>query len=306
MNIEAATLPNLKESNDAILNRIKDELLELGVAECPKEITDRLVIIEENSKFNNDSRMVCEGFENVLNAIEISLGSKSHLTSEQKLEGELAAFLHDIGKSGAAEADASGQIAVIRLFSEEGLRDQNQTVFDAVRNCFPDEYDNVIKNLAKSGVNGGMTMRQFYDKHAEWTHDILEKFQESVPERARVVAGSHHIDRGINPYHLSEEEVPAESLLIGALEHYVDILEEKILMVVDKYQASISRSNSPHERAMEFIRKIFSEKYAGDPIMNLIINTIDELGKKNALFPKTKEKYLSLRNVAKTNLAKAA
>jgi hypothetical protein len=304
MNIESAAQTGLEENDDAISKRIRDELLNLGIMECPKEMADRLLIIEKNSKFNNDSRMICEGFQNVLDKMmETSYAMKNSLTAKQRQEGELAAFLHDIGKSGAAEADLRGQVSVIKLFSADQFTypiDPNKTVSDAISECFPEEYDEMMKNLAQSGVDKEMTMRQFYDKHAEWTHDILEKFPETVTKRTRLVAGSHHMDRGVNPCHLSENEVPMESFLIGVLENYVDVLEEKILMVVDKYQASISRGHSTHEKAVEIVRKIFSEKYSGDPIINLIINTIDELGKKDAIFPKTKDRYLSLRNIVRT------
>jgi hypothetical protein len=301
MKTETAELSILEENIDATSNRIKGELIGLGIEKCPNEIIDRLVIIEENSKFNNDSRMICEGFKNVLDAIENSSPIKNHLTPKQRQEGELAAFLHDIGKSGASEADVSGRLAAIRLFSVEKFVypiNTNKTIAEAVRECFPDEYDEMIEDLAKSGVSEEMTVRKFYDKHAEWTHNVLDKYPETFSERTRIVAGSHHIDRDINPYHLSENEIPPESLMIGALEYYVDILEEKILMAVDKYQAAISRRDSSNEKAVEFLRKIFSEKYDGDPIMNLIINTIDELGQKDALFPNTKNKYLSLRKAA--------
>lgn len=303
MNTESAPKAPSEETSEALSKRIRNELLELGVEECPEEIIERLLIIEKRSKFNNDSRMICEGFRNVLGAIESSSDSR-HLTSKQIQEGELAAFLHDIGKSGSSEADFSGQTAVIKLFSAEFSFpvDPHKTVSEATKERFPHEYDEMIRNLGQSGVNEEMTLRQFYDRHAQWTHDILEKFPKISSKRVRIIAASHHIDRHINPYNIALDEVPMESLMVGALENYIDLLEEKVLMAVDKYQAAISRRGSvgevAHEKAIDFLRKIFEEGYANDQVMNLIIKTIDELGKKNALFPKTTGPYLSLRKAA--------
>lgn len=311
MAIESAT-PSGLEEDSAIVERIKAELLEFGIENCPQEIIDRLVLLEKNSPFNNDSRMICEGFRLVLASIEDSLNIRDRLTTKQRQEGELAAYIHDIGKSGGAETDFAGQAAVVKLYSQEGIKDSfNQTVYEIVHEFFSNEEQEMMLDLAKSGVTGEMTMRTFYDQHAYWTHDILEKFPEVFSIRTRVVAGSHHIDRGINPYGLEDKDIPTESLLIGALEEYVNILEEKILRAVDKYQAAIARQHSPgesvHEKGMSFIRGIFSEKYGNDQMMKLILKTIDELGQKDALFPTTKSKCLSLRNELgnKPTIAKA-
>lgn len=283
------------EKKEVLRQKIEDELADLGVQEPPPEIIDRLLLIEKNSRFNNDARMIREGFVIVLDKIKEELCLTQKMTEQYRQEGELAAYLHDIGKSGGILLNADGQLAVIKLFSADRFTypiDPKITVGQAINECFSEERDLVTQNLSRTGVDEEMPMRQFYDMHAQWTRDILEKFAKFIPKRTRIVAASHHMDRGINPYNLTETEVPVESLIIGVLEEYINNLEEKILMVVDKYQAAIARGRANHSQAVDLLKKILSGKYEHDPIMNLVIDTVDKLGKAEALFPQTQDKYL--------------
>ena len=71
-------------------------------------------------------------------------------------------------------------------------------------------------------------MRAFWDRHRNWTHDILEADAEDI-RFGKGFAGSHHLDPGIKPYTFSSDE-------------YVDRLQYRILMAVAKYQAAVARS----------------------------------------------------------------
>ena len=55
------------------------------------------------------------------------------------------------------------------------------------------------------------------------------------------------MDRGIDPYEFSSDD-------------YVDMLENRILIAVDKYQAATARGQKTHAGAMEMIKGILSSK----------------------------------------------
>jgi hypothetical protein len=108
-------------------------------------------------------------------------------------------------------------------------------------------------------------MRAFWDRHGYWTHDILEGDSEDIPMRARVVAGSHHLDRGIDPYGVStDDDAPT--------------LESRILMAVDKYQAAVVRGRKTHGEAMDLTRRILSPKYGNDAMMTRVLQVLDVVG----------------------------
>ena len=269
---------------------IVQKLVELGVPNPPEEIIKRLLVIEENSGFNHDSEMVCEAFENVLSVYESRYSESTHMTPQQKKDGLLAAFLHDIGKSGDTMISHEGKLAVIKLFSVNVEIKNTDKIGDVISKYFSQEKDEMFERLWESGIREDMTMRWFWNRHAWWTHDILAKYPECFSDRVRLIASSHHIHEGENPCGVKEEEVPYEAEVIGALEHYVDFFEERLLMIIDKYQAALTRNEkSTHQRAMEYLKVVFPEDKR-DSTTGFIIDIVDELGQKDALFPKTKNK----------------
>lgn len=260
-------------TGDAKRHEITAEFTVLGISECPPEILNHLMVLEENSYFNNDSRMIKEGIGNLVTDLE---KNNIFFTEEQKKELSLAALLHDIGKSSSSE-DPDCQLAVVRLFSAKNINknDPELTVLDVVKGNFSNEIDRIIFNLSKVGVAPDMKIRVFWDQHVFWTKEILDKFS-VFSEETKIIAASHHlINRGINPCGIVENKISKE------LKYRIFIL-----MAVDKYQARRVRGGATNEEAIEYLRNDF-EEYNNDSVVKMIIETIDKLGNSNAgnLFP---------------------
>jgi hypothetical protein len=283
------------KSREQVRLDIVKKLAELGMVSCPDEVIDRLMITEENSEFNHDSEMICEAFVNVLASFESKNLTKNEVTQKEKQEGIIAAFLHDIGKSGPANVGLDCQLSVIKLFSikskvPDQLISDSQLISETLKTFFPDEYDQMVEGLLQAGISEEMTMRTFWNKHAWWTHEILLKYPDNISSRVDLIASSHHIIEGEDPCKVPRQEIPYESEVIGALEHYVDLLEGRILTIVDKYQAALVRGGISHNDAVVYLRGVF-QKYKTDAVTDSIIEIIDELGKQDLLFPNTKSKY---------------
>ena len=224
--------------------------------------------------FNNDSRMIrricLEVLDRIASILEPELQSK--LDADSRRDMSIAAYLHDIGKSGPFDASQATQEAIVKLYAVENVADPDQTIAETARaNFSSEEAESILERLGSCGMRSTDTMRAFWDRHGYWTHDILETDSEDIPVRARVIAGSHHVDRGIDPYEFSSDE-------------YVDMLENRILMAVDKYQAVIVRSQKTHGEAMEIIKRILSPKYGHDVIMNHVLKVVDEVGREKTFF----------------------
>lgn len=269
--------------------KILDSLGEAGCEEPEKlheEIIKRLILLEAESKFNEDSRKIERGVCNVLDYLEQHFAEaypQMVLAKDHKIEGRIAAIVHDIGKSGPAEANEQERLTVVRLFAQEQIKDPQLTLEKAATENFsPEEAREMLENLKNCGIDSQVTMRQFWDMHAIWTHDILEKFPSGLNRRVRIIAGSHHFNKGINPYDLAESEVPIESSAIGLLEDYVNVIAGRVLTFVDQYEANVRRSGSDHENAMAWVRENPLNK--NDKIMELICDAIDELGKNGKIF----------------------
>ena len=258
-----------------IHDRIDAELHAVGLRHFGDAIAQRMELIEVRAaRFNNDSRMIrricLEVLDRIASILEPEL--QSTLDADSKRDMSIAAYLHDIGKSGPFEASQATQEAIVQLYTVENVADPAQTIAETARTNFSSEdAESMLERLGSCGLRSHDTMRAFWDRHGYWTHDILEADSEDIPVRARVVAASHHIDRGIDPYGLSSADDAA-------------MLESRILMAVDKYQAAVARSQKTHGEAMDVIRRIFSPQYDNDVMMNRVLRVLDAVGREETLF----------------------
>ena len=263
-----------EQERQEVHDRIDAELHTVGLQHFGEAIAQRMELIEVlAARFNNDSRMIrricLEVLDRIASILEPELQSK--LDADSRRDMSIAAYLHDIGKSGPFDAPQATQEAIVKLYAVENVANPDQTIAETARTNFSSEdAESILERLGSCGLRSTDTMRAFWDRHGYWTHDILEADSEDIPVRARVIAGSHHMDRGIDPYEFSSDE-------------YVDMLENRILMAVDKYQAAVARSQKTHGEAMEIIKGILSPKYGNDVIMNHVLKVVDEVGREEAL-----------------------
>jgi hypothetical protein len=255
-------------------DKIDAELHAVGLKQFGQAIAQRMALIELlAARFNDDSRTIRRLCLAVLDRIARLLepGLQSKLDADSRRDMSIAAYLHDIGKSGPFDAPPATQEAIVKLYAVENVANPDQTIAETARTNFSSEdAESMLTRLRSCGLRSNDTMRTFWDRHGYWTHDILEADPEDIPVRARVVAGSHHVDRGIDPYEFSSDE-------------YVDRLENRILMAVDKYQAAVARSQKTHGEAMEAVKGILASKYGRDVIMTYVLRAIDDVGREESL-----------------------
>lgn len=285
--IEKDAQPAPEQENDPSRKKVLDSLKRVDLRESLHEdIFDRLILLEKESKFNEDSRRIERGMENVLSLLEERYAKQypEHLSKEKRMDARKAAILHDIGKSGPIDATPEEQEAIVKIFACENIRNPEILVEEEVAEIFnANQIEAVRRTLEKYDIGGETTMRQFWDKHAYWTHDILEQYPQGLSEHTRIIAGSHHTDHGVNPYNLPEDQVPLAANIIGTLENYIEALEGRALIVLDQYEASIRRSGLPHKEALSRVRNTLV-KYANDELLKLVFDAIDELEKDEKIF----------------------
>jgi len=263
-----------EQERQEVDDKIDVELHSVGLQHFGAAIAQRMALIEVlAARFNNDSRTIRRICLEVLDRVARILEPErqSTLDADSRRDMSIAAYLHDIGKSGPFGAPQATQEAIVKLYTVENVADPEQTIAETVRANFSSEdAASMLERLGSCGLRSHDTMRAFWDRHGYWTHDILEADAEGIPARARVIAGSHHMDRGIDPYEFSSDD-------------YVDRLENRILMAVDKYQAAVARSQKTHGEAMAIVKRILSPNYDNDAIMNDVLKVVDEVGREEAL-----------------------
>ncbi len=219
------------------------------------------------SKHFEDAAQMVDIIEAIWSDLETQLSFK--LKKEWVI---LAALLHDIGKSGPADAEPAEQQLIINLFDPrcyqtaagKGENLPETTILHALRdsNIESGTQHRIAKYLNRLRIDiVTEKMIDFWRRHADWTYDILRKVKnDEIDERLAVMAASHHILEGKNPANLDPENVPNEAKTIEIIEAY------EVLTLIDQFQAYIKRSGKSHSEAIAELRNKINKQKLSDRV----------------------------------------
>jgi hypothetical protein len=111
------------------------------------------------------------------------------------------------------------------------------------------------------GLDARMTMREFWNLHSAWTLHILQG--DGVPMEAVPAAAAHHILENVNP-----------DSLIAVDGHFTKYFgkhasferPEKLVVLLDKYDAALRRGRCTHDQAIALLREVIGRhhRFCGD------------------------------------------
>jgi hypothetical protein len=135
------------------------------------------------------------------------------------------------------------------MFGVEGVRDETQAVAAFFAAYFPAGADDRIRRFCALGLDPAMTMRQFWNLHSAWTLEIAEAG--GIPPEAIAAAATHHLIDDINPQAI----VAADRRFTRAFGDNIAFdRTEKLVILLDKYDAVQRRGGLTHEQAIRWLR----------------------------------------------------
>jgi hypothetical protein len=213
----------------------------------------------------------------VKNAHAIFRYYEAHKPEQRWSENEkqvvvIGSLFADIGKTGPLHADAAEQRLISEMFAVEGVRDPRQPVADFLRASFPHDAERRVQLFAGLGLDPEMPMRAFWNLHAGWTLEIVR--EGGVPEEAMAAAASHHLLDNVNPERIVGED-GRYSAAFGENLHFDRA--EKLVILLDKYDALRRRSGSTHEQAVAWLRKRLGDhaRSRDDAEFNTLLDDLD-------------------------------
>lgn len=253
----------------------------------PEEVLDRLALLELHTKFNQHARAIERGVRNVLTYLKEHNedNNPAFILGEDAIRVYIASVIHDIGKTGPHDVAPDEQRLIVDLFSysiEKIGEPEAVTIEEALMaNGVSSKTKEIEQVLTRIGLNLKSTMRKFYDKHAYWTEELLREYDDVFDERIRLIAASHHLDRGIDPCGI----FPKLALEGGAgEEENVLGVECRALLALDKYEAVVTRRGRNHREAMAVVRDMLFARFGQDTVMQAVLKVLDELGTKGEIF----------------------
>lgn len=274
------------EEGKRLLRRFDGIISEEETKKLNIELLIRLIETERYSSVNAYSEKVAIAIGNILkhiNSIE-EIDPNFKTGEDQIKETQRGSLIHDIGKAGPPSATTEeGRKAVLSLFAAENLtqEDKDRTIENAIKEVLfsgeKNTADNMILDLKASGVDVQMSMKEFWGKHFDWGKEFIDKYGEGLTDLEKNIVRLHHADRA-----------PKEALAVGKLEDYANLLGIKAILVVDKYEAEITRSRSEHEKAiLEVEKRLRGTPLENDPFVKLLLEVMFKMGPKRIFSKKT-------------------
>jgi hypothetical protein len=119
-----------------------------------------------------------------------------------------------------------------------------------------------------------MTMREFWNLHSAWTLHVLQG--DGVPMEAVPAAATHHILENVNPDSLIAED-GRFTKYFG--KHASFERPEKLVILLDKYDAALRRGRCTHDQAIASLREVIANnhRFCGDHGFLELIEDLDKV-----------------------------
>ena len=196
-------------------------------------------------------------------------------TDEEKRTILIGTMFTDIGKTGPRDATPEQEEVILDIYNVENIIDPKKiTLAQFINDNFPEDADGRLTTLKEMGIDGGIKMREFYNLHVKWTFEIISG--DGVPPEAVATAATHHMLEGINP----EEIVGKDGRFTRYFGDNVSFdRAEKLIIILDKYDAFRRRGKKEHKEAIELVRdKIRSNpNFAEDGEFEELLDNLDAM-----------------------------
>lgn len=236
-------------------------------------LIERVRLLAEHSRTFDDAIRMASYAERIFRHYDVAKPAEAFGALERQTV-VLACLFSDIGKTGPAGADVEDARLVAEAFAVENVRDDTQPVAKFLRTYFPTDAEHRIARFVVLGVDPAMSIRQFWNLHSGWTLAIAEGA--GLPLEACAAAASHHLLEDVNPRSIVDDD-HRFTRRFGANDTFDRA--EKLVIVLDKYDAATRRSGLTHDRAIAWLRDRIgrSARFRNDEGLAALVADADEV-----------------------------
>jgi len=250
------------------------EELGLDVEKMNPNIVRKLLLLNERTKTFKDEERSVHVARALFRYYEKNLSDRKFTDVEQRTV-LIGTMFTDIGKTGPRNATPEQEELISDIYGVENIIDPKKVTLEGfINDNFPEDADDKLKVLEEMGVGRDITMREFYNLHPKWTLETISG--DGVPPEAVAAAATHHMLEGINP----EEIVGKDGRFTKYFGDNVSFdRAEKLIILLDKYDAFRRRGKKEHKEAIELIRdKIRSNpNFTDDREFEELVDNLDAM-----------------------------
>lgn len=245
--------------------------VEFDLDHLKPSVLARMRLLDEHSETISDAERMAANAHVVFRYYEEHEPSAAFTEAERRIV-ILGCLFSDIGKTGPLRANDSQQRLIVDMFAIEGVRDEKQSVSRFFENHFPNDAAERIRRFTELGLDPNMTLREFWNHHSAWTLEIAEAG--GVPDEAVAAAAVHHLLEHVNPGQIVDEKRRFTRAFGDNLSFD---RPEKLVILLDKYDAARRRGRLDHARAIEWLRDRLDKntEFRGDPELVALIAVLE-------------------------------
>jgi hypothetical protein len=238
-------------------------------------ILARMRLLAETTETVNDCERAIRFAKDLFRYYDVSKPLERFTALERRIV-VIGTLFSDIGKSGPAGAALDGQRLVAQIFAVEGALDERMSVARFFEVYFPTDAADRARRFEALGLDAGMAIREFWNLHSAWTLHIIQG--DGVPMEAVPAAATHHILENVNPDSLIAED-GRFTRYFG--KHASFERPEKLVILLDKYDAARRRGRCTHDQAIALLRDVIARnhRFRGDHGFLELIEDLDEVMK---------------------------
>jgi hypothetical protein len=235
-------------------------------------LLERLRLLAERSETVGDAERMAAYANAVIRFFDEQRPSEAFSESERRTI-TLGCLLSDVGKTGPRNASPDEQRLIVEMFAVEGVPDDTMPVSRFLETYFDDAAERVAR-FRGLGLDPAMTMREFWNLHSGWTLAILESAR--APADAVAACATHHLLDGVNPEGVVSEGGRFSRDFGGNVRFD---RAEKVVILLDKYDAVRRRGRRSHAGAIEWLRERIANnpRVRSDAEIQSLISVIDEV-----------------------------
>ena len=207
--------------------------------------------------------------------------SNEIFSEEEKRTVEIGTLFSDIGKTGPKDATMEQRTLILEMFGIENIENPQMSAEDFLKKYFPEDFDRRSSIFVAMGFNPQMTMRQFWNLHAQWVLGIIGN--DGVPPEAVAGAATHQMIEGINPDNIVDKD--GKFIKYFGNNAFFD-RAEKLIIILDKYYAARRRGGKTHGEALAFVQEQIAQRsprFANDPEFRILFNDLNEVVKEEGV-----------------------
>lgn len=243
------------------------------LAGAEASVIERTRLLAEYSETVADAMRMARRAHQVFRHYELRKPSEP-FTAVEKRTVVLGCLFSDLGKTGPARANEADMRLIVEMFSVEGVEDDQQSVAVFFETYFPNDHADRIARFRALDLDPSMTMRQFWNLHSGWTLAVAETA--GLPLEAVAAAASHHLLDDVNPQAIVGDD---QRFTREFGENTAFDRAEKLVIVLDKYDAIRRRGRRTHDQAITWLRERVARnpRFREDAELTTLITDLDEV-----------------------------